>query len=79
MSDRKDHQLSLSDAETFKLLEKANLQYEEYVKLRDTPDFTDEETEPRPVYSWKNPIGLVISSPDPHPTTPEEVKGARLV
>ncbi len=49
----------LSDAEILQLLQTAQEQYETYVKLAEISVESDEE---RPVYSWNNPIGLVINA-----------------
>ncbi|MCH9004849.1 MAG: hypothetical protein IH838_06105 [Proteobacteria bacterium] len=49
----------LSDAETFRILERAQEQYAQYVKLS---EIEIEPNEARPVYSSDNPIGLVINA-----------------
>ena len=74
-----DQQHNLSDAKIFDLLEQANQQYDEYVRLTEIPDFAEQPEEPQPLYSWANPIGLVITSPDSHPTSLKNREDARLV
>lgn len=61
MSHRDDYKLKPSDAEIFRLLEEANDQYDEYVKLLETPDLPVDPGEvPLRRYSWDNPTGIVI-------------------
>ncbi len=74
-----DQQRNLSEADVFQLLEQANQQYDEYVRLTEIPDFTEQPETPQPLYSWANPIGIVITSPNPHPTSLKNSKDARLV
>ena len=65
MADRKsENRGTKGDAEVFELLEKADKQYEEYVrlsKLGKFPDFREGSEEEEIKYSWKKPIGLVIT------------------
>lgn len=49
----------LSDAEALQILETAQQQYERYVKLT---KISVESKEDQLVYSWNNPIGLVINA-----------------
>lgn len=74
-----DRQSKLSEADIFQLLDQANQEYDEYVRLTEIPDFTEPPEETQPLYSWANPIGLVITSPDPAPTSLENSKDARMV
>ena len=72
-------QRHLSEADIFQLLEEANQQYDEYVRLTEIPDFPEQTDPPQPLYSWANPVGLVIAGPDPNPLLPTHTKDARLV
>ena len=49
----------LTDVEVLQILERAQEEYAQYVKLSGTEI---EPSEPRPNYSWDNPIGLVINA-----------------
>ena len=74
-----DRQNKLSDSDIFQLLDQANQEYDEYVRLTEIPDFTEPPEESQPLYSWANPIGLEFTSPDPAPTSLKDSKNARLV
>ena len=57
---------SLSEIETMQLLEEALRQYEAYIRLADMPAYPEDLPDEEPIYSWDNPIGLVILE-KPHP------------
>ena len=46
-----DQQRNLSESDIFQLLEQANQQYEEYVRLTEIPDFTEQPEKTQPLYS----------------------------
>lgn len=50
-----------SEAETMQLLEEALQQYEDYINLADMPDYLEYSVVGEPIYSWDNPIGLVVA------------------
>ena len=49
----------LSDAEILQILERAQEEYAQYIKLS---GIVIEPSNPPPNYSWDNPIGLVINA-----------------
>ena len=50
-----------SEAETMQLLEEALRQYEDCINLANMPDYSEGSTVGEPIYSWDNPIGLVVA------------------
>lgn len=49
-----------SEAEILQLIETSKQQYEECMRLADTPDYSEVPAAPPMDYSWNTPIGLVI-------------------
>ena len=54
-------QVNPSEAETIQLFEEALRQYEAYISLADLPDYLEDLAVGEPIYSWDNPIGLVMA------------------
>ncbi len=57
------NQNQLSDAEVTQLIQESARQYEEYIRIAEVADLTDEGEPYRPRYAWDNPIGLEITEP----------------
>lgn len=49
-----------SEAEVSQLLQKAERQYEECIRLADLADLSDTGEVTHPRYAWDNPIGLTV-------------------
>ena len=53
-----------NESEVFQLLAEATQQYEEYIRIAELADLSDQEEEFRiSDYDWDHPIGLVVSEP----------------
>ena len=52
---------NLSDAEVLALLNEANQQYKEYTRIVGITRIRKENNINPPIYSWENPIGLVLT------------------
>ena len=53
--------IHLSETEVSHLLQQAAQQYEEYMRISDSADITDQDEPRHPRYDWDNPIGLVVT------------------
>ena len=53
--------IHLSETEVSDLLQKAAQQYEEYMRIADLADITNQDEPRHPRYGWDNPIGLVVT------------------
>ena len=49
-----------SEVEVARLLQEAEQQYEEYMRLRDLADISETGELSHPRYAWDNPLGLVV-------------------
>lgn len=54
-------QIKPSEAEIMQALEDAMRLYEDSMSLADMPDYLEEATVGEPIYSWENPMGLVVA------------------
>ncbi len=50
-----------SEAEIARLLQEAEQQYEECIRLADLADLSDRGEVAHPRYAWDNPIGLTVT------------------
>ena len=49
-----------SESEVVQLLQEAEQQYEECMRIADLADITAQGEQSQPRYAWDNPIGLVV-------------------
>ena len=52
-----------SDVEIAQLLQEAEQQYEECMRLADLADMSETGDVSQPKYAWDNPLGLVVAGP----------------
>ena len=60
-SDTQQIQTRPSEVEVFQLLQVAEQQYRECMRIADLADITERSEASYPKYSWDNPIGLVVT------------------